>query len=232
MQAKDIMTTNVTTVGEDATVQEIASLLLERRISAVPVVDRSSSAIGMVSEGDLMRRAETGTERHLSWWLGLLASPDEKSIAYVKSHGGHAADVMTRGVVSLGEHDTLEAIADVLEKHHIKRAPVIRDGKIIGIVSRADLLHGLVARQAAPVATAEDSAIRSKIEAALDDASVNRTFVNVVVSGAVVHLWGAVDSDAQKQAARVAAEGVSGVEGVQDQIGVLTSGVRGMIGAV
>jgi len=232
MQAKDIMTKNVTTVGEDATVQEIANLLLERRISAVPVVDRSGLVIGMVSEGDLMRRAETGTERHLSWWLGLLVSPDEKSIAYVKSHGGHAADVMTRGVVSLDEHDTLEAIADRLEKHHIKRAPVIRDGKIIGIVSRADLLHGLVARQAAPVATTEDSTIRSKIEAALDDAGVNRTFVNVVVSGAVVHLWGAVDSDSQKQAARVTAEGVSGVEGVQDQIGVLTPGVRGMIGAV
>ena len=232
MQAKDIMTTNVTTVGEDATVQEIAKLLLERRISAVPVVDRSGSVIGMVSEGDLMRRAETGTERHLSWWLGLLASPDEKSIAYVKSHGGHVADVMTRGVVSLDEHDTLEAIADRLEKHHIKRAPVIRDGKIIGIVSRADLLHGLVARQAAPVATAEDSTIRSKIEAALDAAGVSRTFVNVVVSGAVVHLWGAVDSDAQKQAARVAAEGVPGVERVRDRIGVLTPGVRGMIGAV
>jgi CBS-domain-containing membrane protein len=179
-----------------------------------------------------MRRTETGTERHPSWWLGLLASPDERAIAYVKSHGGHAVDVMTRHVVSVGENDTLEAIADQLEKHHIKRAPVLRDGKIIGIVSRADLLHGLVARQAAPESTAEDTAIRSAAEAALDDAGINRGFVNVVVSGGVVHLWGAVDSDAQKQAARVAAEGVLGVKRVRDQIGVLTPGVRGLMGAL
>jgi CBS domain-containing protein len=232
MQAKDIMTTNVITVTADATVRDIARLLLERRISAVPVVDADGSLIGMVSEGDLMRRTETGTERHPSWWLGLLASPDERAIAYVKSHGGHAVDVMTRHVVSVGENDTLEAIADQLEKHHIKRAPVLRDGKIIGIVSRADLLHGLVARQAAPESTAEDTAIRSAAEAALDDAGINRGFVNVVVSGGVVHLWGAVDSDAQKQAARVAAEGVLGVKRVRDQIGVLTPGVRGLMGAL
>lgn len=231
MQAKDIMTRNVISVTPETTVRDIAKLLLERRISAVPVLGHDGSPIGIVSEGDLMRRVETGTERHSSWWLDLLSGADEKSMAYVKSHGRRAADVMTRHVIALAEHDTLETIAAMLEKHHIKRAPVLSDGKLVGIVSRADLLHGLVARQVAPVSTPEDAAIRSNAEAALDDAGVNRIFVTVVVSGGVVHLWGAVDSDAQKQAARVAAEGVPGVSSVRDETGVLPPGVRGLMGA-
>ena len=226
MQAKDIMTTSVVTVGPDATVPEIAKLLLERRISAVPVIGEAGQLLGMVSEGDLMRRSENQTERHPSWWLRLLEDPEDKALAYIKSHGGHAQDVMSRNVISVREDAALEEIADQLEKHRIKRMPVLRDGKLLGIVSRADLLHGLVARQAAPATTAEDSEVRTNVQSALDKAGLQTTFVNVVVSGGVVHLWGVIDSDVEKQAAGVAAEDVSGVKGVENRLGVLPPSVR------
>ncbi len=226
MQAKDIMTTSVVTVTQDTTVRDIAKLLLERRISAVPVIGAAGQLLGMVSEGDLMRRAENKTERHPSWWLRLLDGPEEKALAYIKSHGGHASDVMTRDVISVGEDTAIEEIADQLEKHRIKRVPVLKDGSLLGIVSRADLLRGLVARQSAPASTAEDSEIRTKTQAALGDSGVQDTFVSVVVSGGVVHLWGVVDSEAERHAAQVAAEGVPGVKGVRNQIGVLPPTAR------
>lgn len=229
MQAKDIMTTTVVTVRPDATVREIAKLLLERRISAVPVVDPDSRLLGMVSEGDLMRRPETGTERHLSWWLSLLASPEERAIVYVKSHGGYASDVMTRGVISVSEEASIEDIAELLEKHRVKRVPVLRNGKLLGIVSRADLLHGLVARKAASAASVNDQTIKTAVESALSEACVRPGLPSIVVTGGVVHLWGIVESDAEKQAARVAAESVPGIKGVRDEIGVLPPSVRSVM---
>jgi len=231
MQAKDIMTTTVATVRPEATIREIAKLLLERRISAVPVVGPDGRVLGIVSEGDLMRRPEAGTERHPSWWLSLLASPDERAIGYVKAHGGHAHDVMMRDVISVGAKAPLEEIAETLEKHRIKRVPVLRDGKLIGVVSRADLLHGLVADKAAPVASASDETIRTAVETALPEAGVRRELLSVVVSGGIVHLWGAVESSAEKEAARVAAENVPGVKGVRDEIAVLPPSVRSVMWA-
>lgn len=231
MKAKDIMTTTVAAVQPEASIKDIAKLLLERRISAVPVVDPDGQLLGIVSEGDLMRRSETGTERHPSWWLSLVADPEERAMAYVKSHGGHASDVMTRDLVSVGPDAALEDVAETLEKHRIKRVPVLRDGELIGIVSRADLLRGLVAFRAASGISADDETIKTAVESALLDAAVRREFVSVVVSGGIVHLWGAVESDAEKKAAGVAAEGVPGVKSVHDQIGVLPASVRSVIWA-
>lgn len=231
MQAKDVMTQAVVTAPPDATIRDIAEMLLERRISAVPVVDADGRVVGIVSEGDLMRRPETGTERRPSWWLTLVASPEENALAYVKSHGAHASDVMTRKVISVAEDTPLETVAEMLERHRIKRVPVLREGKLVGIVSRANLLHGLVARQAAPTVRAADQTIKASVEAALKDAGVRRELLSIVVSGGIVHLWGAVGSDAEQQAARVAAEGVPGVEGVRDDIGVLPASVRAVMWA-
>src|SRR3546814_251272 len=202
MQVKDIMTTTVVTVRPDASIAEIAHLLLERRISAVPVVDSAGRLLGIVSEGDLMRRPESGTGRHPSWWLSLIASPDERAMAYVKAHGGHARDAMTRDVISVSEEASLEDVAELLEKHRIKRVPVLRDGKLCGIVSRADLLHGLVARKAAPDASASDRAIKAAVESALPEAAVRPDFLNVVVSGGVFHLWGAGESETGREPCR------------------------------
>lgn len=222
MKVHDVMQTNVVTVTPETEVRDIAERLLENRISAVPVVDQAGDVVGIVSEGDLMRRPETGAERHLSWWLRLAASPEDRALDYVKSHGRHARDVMTRDVVTTHEEASLEEVAEILEKHHVKRLPVLRDGELIGVVSRADLLHGLVARQAAPVPSESDRNIRADVERALSEAEVLPQLVSVVVTDGVVHLWGAAESDARKRAAGVAAENVPGVKGVRNDIGVLS----------
>ena len=229
MQAKDIMTTAIATVPPQATVRDIAKLLLARRISAVPVVDSDGKVLGIVSEGDLMRRPETGTERHPSWWLTLLDNSEERALQYVKSHGGTAGDVMTRDVKTVDEHATLEEIAEQLERHRIKRVPVLRDGRLVGIVSRADLLRGLIARQSAPAVTATDDEIKRAVEAAILQAGAGFAFLSVVVSGGVVHMWGSVGSEVEKRAAGMAAEGVPGVKSVRNEIGILPPRIRAMM---
>ena len=172
MQARDVMTTQVITVAPDTDVREIAKRLLESGISAVPVVERDGRIIGIVSEGDLMRRSESDTERRSSWWLSLLLLPEQKAIDYVKTHGHRAADVMTRRVITANDDASLEEVAEILEKHRIKRVPVVRDDKLVGIVSRANLLHGLVARQTGAKPSTDDWKIKAAVEKNLANAGV------------------------------------------------------------
>ena len=140
MLARDIMTRNVLVVTPSMTVEEIARLLVTNRVSAVPVVDDNKTILGIVSEGDLLRRPETGSGRRRSWWLELLSDTPTLASDYVKSHGRRARDVMTPRVISVTEDTELGDIADLLETRQIKRVPVARDGKLVGIVSRADII--------------------------------------------------------------------------------------------
>src|ERR1700757_4532857 len=143
MRAMDVMTSEVITVDEDASVQSVAKLMAKHGISAVPVVDKHDRVIGMVSEGDLLHRAETGTERRRSWWLEMMSSTNKLAGDYIKSHSGRIRDVMTRDVVSVTEETPVANIAVLLETNRIKRVPVVRDGKLVGIVSRANLVRAL-----------------------------------------------------------------------------------------
>jgi CBS domain-containing protein len=220
MHSKDVMTTNVLTVGPDTDVRTIARSLIERGISAVPVVDHAGRIIGIVSEGDLMRRAEAGTERHPSWWLALFAGPEDTARDYAKSHGLTAKDVMTRPAITVAEDAPLGEIATLLERHRIKRVPVVRDGTIVGIVSRANLLHGLVAKEAAPAVASDDAGIREQVIAGIKAAGITQPYVNVVVGGGIVHVWGFVGSEAEKDAIRIAAETAPGVKSVQNNVAV------------
>jgi CBS-domain-containing membrane protein len=232
MQAKDVMTTTVLTVRAETSVRDMAKLLLKRRISAVPVVDGKGRVQGIVSEGDLIRRAESGTESRRSWWLGLLADRDGMAFDYVKSHGRTAGDVMTREVITVGERTPLTKIAMLLERHHIKRVPVLRAGKVVGIVSRANLLHGLVAQKTTGgEVTASDREIRSRILKELDEAGVDKSYVNVIVANRVVELWGFVETDVQKRALRVAAKNMKGVKRVVDNVAVIAPMLRASMGA-
>lgn len=226
MQARDIMTTPVLTVRRDATVQEVARLLLERHISAVPVVDADGILLGVVSEGDLIRRADAGTERHPSWWLTLVSDPEDDARSYLKSHGLRAGDVMTHNVIVATEDTPVPQIAELLEKHRIKRVPVIRDGRVVGIVSRANLLQALVARPAASaVATSvDDRALREAVFAAVQATGSRTLYVNVLVTDGVAHLWGMAHSEAERAAMRVAAETVPGVRGVEERVSLLPKG--------
>jgi CBS domain-containing protein len=221
MQARDIMTTPVITVTPDTLVADVARLLLERGISAAPVVGADGGLVGIVSEGDLVGRPETGAEERRSWWLRLLAGPQDTARDYVRIHGRRVADVMTREVRTVTEEASITEVTRLLETHRIKRVPVVRDGRVVGIVSRADLLRGFGSRQPPPAVAADDRALRARVLAALRDAGAAPGLVNVVASDGVVHLWGAVDSEEQRQACRVAAENVPGVRGVDNHLGVV-----------
>lgn len=231
MQAQDIMTTEVATVQSVTPVREVASLLLKRRVSAVPVVDDDGGLLGIVSECDLMRRPETGTERHSSWWLSLLTAPEDRAASYIKTHGGQAGDVMTRNLITITEDTSLGEAANTLERHRIKRVPVLRDGKMVGILSRADLLRGLVAWRPTPTTSMEDRTIKEAAIKALAEAGVSTAFMSVIVSDGVIYLWGAVESELEKEAARVAVDSAPGVVGVREEIAVLPPGVRNFMGS-
>jgi CBS domain-containing protein len=220
MRALDVMTNEVITVDEDATVQAVAKLLAERGISAVPVVDRENRVIGMVSEGDLLHRAETGTEPRRSWWLEMMSSTNTLAGEYVKSHSGRVKDVMTREVVSVTDTTPVADIAVLLEANRIKRVPVVRDGKLVGIVSRANLVRALAMTVNEPSSTeSDDRMIRDKLLAELRVQSwAEVSPANVTVKDGVVHLWSSYLSEQEKRALVVAAENVPGVRRVEDHM--------------
>ena len=226
------MTTPVTSVSPEMPIEDLARLLLERRISGVPVVDAEERVIGIVSEGDLLRRVGNG-DAHRSWWLWLFSDPARNAAEYVKTHGRHVADVMTREVVTVCEDTRLPEIAMLLEERHIKRVPVVRDGRLVGIVSRANLLHGLaVGMEAKEAPSLDDAAIRERIlETMRDEIDGMTEFINVVVADGIVDLWGATDSPEVKRAIRVAAENCPGVREVRDHIGVLSPMTRATLWA-
>lgn len=220
MQARDVMTTRLVTVTPETSVQEIAKQLIERRISAIPVVGEDNHVVGIVSEGDLMRRPETGGQRRPSWWLTLFDPPPERAAQYVRAHGLRARDVMTREMVTVSEDASLEEIATLLERHRIKRVPVVRDGKLVGIVSRANLLHGLVARKHG-VVSSDDRSVKAALHRAVAQTGVNTSYLNIVLAQGVVYLWGVVESEQEHAALRVAAETTPGVRKIEDHVGVL-----------
>lgn len=226
MLAKDVMTAPVLAVRPDTTVQDIAALLLECRISAVPVVDEGGQVQGIVSEGDLINRADAGTRHRRSWWLEMLEGSEERSREYLRAHGRRAEDVMTRDVISTTEDAPLPQIAALLEKHHVKRLPVLRNGKLVGIVSRANLLQGFALSEPIWAMLAEDREIRDALNRALNEAGLPMHQVNVMVNNGVVRLWGWIDAEVQRRAARAAAEATPGVKRLEDHLVVSTPAQR------
>ncbi|HVH73361.1 MAG TPA: CBS domain-containing protein [Stellaceae bacterium] len=225
MRAMDVMTTKVFTVGPDTTVRELAALLCERAISGAPVVDADGRLVGIVSEGDLLHRAETGTERRTaarrSRWLDGVAVED-LAREYAKAHGRRVRDIMTREVIAVEPETELAEIASLLESNRIKRVPVLRDGKLVGIVSRANLVRALAASKKEASATAEkgDRDIRNRLLEELWSEGWARIWAaDVIVRDHVVHLWSTSDqSEAERQALRIAAENIEGVSGVEEHV--------------
>jgi CBS domain-containing protein len=226
MLAKDVMTTPVMSVRPETEVRDIAALLLECRISAVPVVDDAGRVLGIVSEGDLINRADAGTRHRGSWWLEMLKSEEEQSRDYLRSHGQRAEDVMTREVIAAAEDTPISEIAALLEKHRVKRVPVLRDGKLVGIVSRANLLQGLALAEPAAAVSEDDRDIRKRLLQALKEAGLPMHQVNVTVRDGAASLWGWVDAEVQRQAARAAAESTPSVRRFEDHLMVSTPAMR------
>ncbi|MBZ9898392.1 MULTISPECIES: CBS domain-containing protein [unclassified Mesorhizobium] len=215
--AKDVMTSPAIAVGPDSTVDEVADILLSHGISAVPVIDRGA-LLGIVSEGDLIRRAEIGTApQGRSWWLHLFTNNAVQAEDYVKSHSDHVIDVMTQQVATVVESTPVAEIATLLEHNRIKRVPVLRDGQVVGIVSRANLVRALVIARKGWRAPAlhDDSSIRMEIVDALRSESWPSSS-DVIVNNGVVTLWGTYLSEQERKASIVLAENTAGVRAIDD----------------
>ncbi len=218
LTAADVMTTNVITVPPDKPVQEIAKLLHGSRISGVPVTNAGGQIVGIVSEGDLIGHAGAVGERRRSWWLTLFAGEPALASDYAKTHGRTARDVMTTRVISVQETTPLAEIARLLEKHRIKRVPVVTNGKLVGIVTRSNLLQALASTDISKPASVDDRTIRERLTAELNAQPwAHMMTKNVVVENGVVHLFGMVNSEEERRAIRIAAENVPGVTRVEDQ---------------
>jgi CBS domain-containing protein len=221
MKAADVMVTNVISVAPDASVQDVAQILLSAGISAVPVIDAGGELLGIVSEGDLMHRAEAGTGRRRPWWLAAFLGKEVLAAEFVKEHSRRVTDVMTREVVTATPETSLSDIANLLEKNAIKRVPIVKDSKVVGIVSRANLLQALAiaGKKLAGGAPSDDSTIRDKVITQLDAEPWTRpSLINVIVQDGTVELWGIVDSASEKKAVRIAAEVTPGVRAVNDNL--------------
>jgi CBS domain-containing protein len=220
MKAKEVMTQHVITITPDASILEALRLMLDNRISGLPVVDNNGNLVGIVTEGDFLRRSETGTERRRPRWVEFLLGPGTLAKDYVQSHARRIDEVMTDDVKTIAEDADLGAVVALMEKHRIKRLPVVRGNALVGIVSRANLLHALasLAREIGPNSET-DEAIRAAVLAELDRQSwAPRHMIDVVVRNGIVELWGTVIDPGQRDAARVAAETVPGVRAVKCHI--------------
>jgi len=220
MNAADVMRSDVIVVSADASVNDVAKTLLANHISAVPVVDQQGSLVGIISEGDLVRRPEIGTERTRSWWLDALSTNRGLAEEFVRSHSRKVKDVMTRDVVTARPDTSLDQIATMLEKHRVKRVPIVSGGKIVGIVSRANLVQALASltEKRIPTTAVSDAALRGKLFAGLQKAPRTGTLPNLIVHDGIVQLWGTVDSEAERNVVRVAVEATPGVRCVIDNL--------------
>jgi CBS domain-containing protein len=222
MNAADMMSSPVVTIGPEATVRDAAWTMLTHRISAVPVLDGQGRLVGILSEGDLLRRAEAGTQRRRSRWATFGVDSEQLAAEFVKSHGRKVADVMSRNVITARKDTPADEIARLMETHGIKRVPIVEDGKLVGIVSRADFLTVLTGvQQAMTGEAADDVALRAAIIARLERMPWTQpSIINVAVRDGVVELTGFCDSDAQRRAVRIVVETTQGVRAVQDNLTV------------
>lgn len=219
MKASDVMASPVITVKPNASVKDVAKLFLERRISAVPVVDDQGKLVGIVSEGDLIHRSEIGTERRWSWWLLLVAEDRTLAADYIKTHATKVADVMTRNVLTAAPDTPLYEIATMMEKNAIKRVPIVRNGQLVGIVSRANFVQAIASSGSKLEIPLSDATIRDRLLAHLKTQSWAHTgLLNATVNDGVVDLWGVSSSEAERRAVRVAAETTPGVRAVNDHM--------------
>ena len=222
MKARDVMTRDVVTVTGATSVHEVARLMTERHISGVPVVSADGALLGIISQSDLLHRAELGTERKKKAWLRFFQDRDSMAAEFAKSHGLKVQDVMTRTLVSVHEDAELQDVATTLASSNIKRVPVVRDGKLVGIVSRGDLVRALSAQPSAAAAgRLSDAELRQALlEKMRKQPWLNSSYLNVIVANGTVELWGMIESDQQRKALRVLVDEQPGVQGVDDKLKV------------
>ena len=219
MNVADVMTQKVFSVTPETTIVDAARLMLQHGISGLPVVDSGGAVIGIVTEGDLLRRTETGTDHPHSRWYELLISPGRLARNYVHSHARKVGKVMTEAVASVTPSDSLAKVVELMESHHIRRLPVIEQGRLVGIVSRANLVRALLDKFPADNETESDAAIRERILAEISNESWGpRASVDVRVKDGVVELYGSITDDRERAGLQVLAENTPGVKAVRDRL--------------
>jgi len=222
MKAQDIMTRDVTTVSPNTSVRDIAAVMVEKHISGVPVLTDNGQIIGMVSQSDLLHRAELGTERKYKWWFRSLADSNALAQDYAKAHGRKAHDIMSRYVVSVRDDAELRDVADILDNYRIKRVPVVQEGRLVGIITRGDLVRALSQVQISKAAKKIDNAALHKTlhDRIRSQYWVNESYISLTVNDGVVELWGFVDTVDQHSALRSLVEETDGVSRVEDKLSV------------
>ena len=219
MRAHQIMTRSVITVTPQTTIVDAANLMLERHVSGLPVVDTNGKLVGIVSEGDFIRRSEIGTGRKRGRWLRFILGPGKSASDFVHEHGRKVSEVMTKSPLTITEDTALADIVEMMERNNVKRLPVVRGESVVGIVSRANLLQAVasLAREV-PDPTADDDHIRRRIIDALEKNDWCPFGLNVVVRNGIVHLSGVITEERARAAAIVAAETIEGVKKVHDHL--------------
>ena len=230
MNVKDVMTFPVVLVEPDSPISQAIRIMLQRRISGLPVIDKQGGLVGIVTEGDFLRRAETGTQRRRPRWLEFLIGPGRLADEYTRSHGRKVNEIMTPDPTAVNEDTPLEEIVKLMEKRQIKRIPVVRGEQVVGIVTRANLVHAVASasREAQPSDESDDAVIRSLFLAELGKEKwAPIAVINPIIRNGVVELWGTIADERERQALIVAAENVPGVKTVRDHLACVepTSGM-------
>ncbi len=231
MRAQDVMTTGVATIRSDASIAEAVRRMVDDRISGLPVVDAGGEIVGMLTEGDLLRRVELATLPQRPAWLNFLRGPDLAAEEYVRTHTRTVADLMTPEPVTVDAAAPLQEVVGEMQRHRVRRVPVLRDGRLVGIVSRADLVRALGASLPPAASPARsDAEIERDFKAELDRQSwTGNIAIEVAVEQGVLRLSGVAPSDAVRLALRAAAEQIPGVVAVENavavEMSVLTIGV-------
>jgi CBS domain-containing protein len=219
MRAHQIMTKDVITVTPHTPVLDAANIMLRCHVSGLPVLDEAGALIGMVSEGDFLRRSEIGTGRKHTSWLEFFTGAGSLANDFVHEHGRKVEDVMTPDPVVVEEETSLEELVRLMEKNGIKRLPVMHAKSLVGIVTRSNILQAVasMAREV-PDPTADDDHIRDRIMRQLNASDWRPAGFQVTVRNGVVHLHGVILDDRTRRAAIVAAENTAGVKEVHDHL--------------
>jgi CBS domain-containing protein len=230
MNASDVMTKTVITGKPDSTIENAAELMSRHQISAIPILDDENKVVGIVSEGDLMRRVEGAKDQPRSWWLSLFSGSETNAKSFVLDRGKHVKDIMTRQLTTVAPDMPVGQIARLLEKKHIKRVPVVKDGKLMGIVSRGNLLQALAVQPVVHIASdADEDEKRDVVLGALAQVpGLNPVHLNVIVTDNRVDVWGIVDSNDEEEAAKVALDAIDGLGEISMHLGRIPNYAWGM----
>jgi len=219
MQVKDAMTNHVVGIQADASIEQAIEILLRSRISALPVFDAKGALVGILSEGDLLRRVELGTERRRPRWLEFVLGPGRFAADYVHAHGRKVHEVMTPEVVTIAQTAPLEEAVDLMNRHRVKRLPVMANGFVVGVLARADLLRALARLLPARIEKGADADIRAAILSQLERQPwAPIASIQIDVHGGVADLRGALSDTRQRDAIKVIVENTPGVTAIHDHM--------------